>query len=172
MISFPALLFSQENELMRSMADRNMSSITYSMRHPLHAWSGTSNEVSSVILSKGTKEDIVQVAVSARVASFDSKNANRDSHMLEVTRALQYPNITFSGNVESRENNQLFVKGELNFHGLIHLLDFSVNIRSDGDKLHIAGGFEVLLSDFNIQRPTLMGIPTSNEIKLEFTMVY
>jgi polyisoprenoid-binding protein YceI len=108
----------QETSAIRTMADKKQSSITYSMRHPLHVWTGVSKEVSSVIISEGEKSNIKQVAVSARVATFDSKNANRDSHMLETIEALKFPNITFSGNVVSTQEKPYEVSGELTFHGV------------------------------------------------------
>jgi polyisoprenoid-binding protein YceI len=173
LIFFQAIISeSQETSAIRTMADRKQSSITYSMRHPLHAWTGVSREVSSVIISEGEKSNIKQVAVSARVATFDSKNANRDSHMLEVLEALKYPNITFSGNVVSRLEETLEVRGELTFHGITKPLSFEVTAIYKGGKLEVNGGFTVELSDFDISRPTLMGIPTNEEIRIEFVMVY
>lgn len=154
------------------MADKKLSSITYSMRHPLHAWTGVSKDVSSVIVSEGAKSNIKQVAVSVRVATFDSKNANRDSHMLETTEALKFPNITFSGDVVNAQDNRLSVSGELTFHGVNKPLIFEVSTAEKGGKLEVKGGFTVQLSDFDISRPSLMGIPTNEEIKVEFLMVY
>ena len=72
------------------------SSITYAMNHPLHAWTGESKDINSIILTDDARSAIFQVAVSAKVSTFDSKNANRDSHMMEVTEALKFPNVTFA----------------------------------------------------------------------------
>ena len=45
LIFFQAIISeSQETSAIRTMADRKQSSITYSMRHPLHAWTGVSRE--------------------------------------------------------------------------------------------------------------------------------
>ena len=76
--------------------DKSNSTITYSMNHPLHSWTETSKEVSSIILTDENRKMISQVAVSVKISSFDSKNANRDSHAIEVTEALKYSNITFN----------------------------------------------------------------------------
>jgi polyisoprenoid-binding protein YceI len=163
---------SQDKEQIRSMADKKLSSITYSMRHPLHAWSGTSRDVSSVIISEGVKGNIRQVAVSARVSSFDSKNANRDSHMLEATEALKFPNITFTGITSSGTGNVLSVSGEITFHGVKHPVTFEALVQEKGSKLEVTGSFSARLSDFNITRPSLMGISVSDDIQIQFTMVY
>jgi len=162
----------QKGPSVRTMADKRSSSITYSMKHPLHAWSGTSRDITSVILSDGEKINIRQVAVSVSIATFDSRNANRDSHMLEVTEALRYPNITFSGNVTGRQEDELTIEGELTFHGISRTAAFKVNVQEKSGKVEVKGGFSVTLSDFNIIRPTLMGFPVSEEVKLEFSVVY
>lgn len=161
-----------QNASTRTFADKKASSITYSMKHPLHNWSGISRDVSSLIVSEGKKGYIQEVAVSVKVSSFDSKNANRDSHMIEVTEAIKFPNITFSGKVTSWDGSLLTVTGELTFHGVTRPLSFEVKTAEKGDKLEVTGGFSVNLTEFNIQRPTLMGLPTNDEIKVDFNMVY
>ena len=65
-----------------------------------------SKDVSSVIVVEVVKSNIGQVAVSVRVATFDKKNATRYSHMLEVTEALRFPNIAFSGDVINNKANE------------------------------------------------------------------
>lgn len=172
-IFFQAIISeAQETTAIRTMADKEQSLITYSMRHPLHEWTGVSMDVSSVIVSEGVKSNIKQVAVSVRIATFDSKNANRDSHMLEITEALKFPNITFSGNVMSTQGKTIQVTGELTFHGVNKPINFEVTTVDKGGKLEVTGGFTVQLSDFDISRPSLMGIPTNEEIRIEFLMVY
>ena len=163
---------SAQNDAIRSVADKKSSSITYSMKHPLHAWNGVSRDASSIILSEGKKGNIREVAVSVKVSSFDSKNANRDSHMLEVTEALKFPNLTFSGKVTSREGNRLKVNGELTFHGVSRPVSFEASVTEKGDRLEVSGNFAVTLTEFNIQRPTLMGLPVADEIQVAFSMIY
>jgi polyisoprenoid-binding protein YceI len=172
LLSLPVIFAGAQNVSVRTMADKKSSSITYSMKHPLHSWSGTSRDVSSVILSNGKKYDIQEVAVSVKVSTFDSKNANRDSHMIEVTEAIRFPNITFSGKVISKKENQLDVSGELTFHGISRPLNFEVTTTEKGGKLEVTGGFTVTLTEFNIQRPTLMGLPANDEIKVDFSITY
>jgi polyisoprenoid-binding protein YceI len=60
----------------------------------------------------------------------------------------------------------------LTFHGITKPLSFEVTAIYKGGKLEVNGGFTVELSDFDISRPTLMGIPTNEEIRIEFVMVY
>lgn len=153
-------------------ADKKLSSITYSMHHRLHDWDGVSRDLNSVILADATKTNITQVAVSVKVSSFDSKNANRDSHTIEVTEGLKYPNITFSSTEIQQQADKLLVKGILNFHGVNRNISFEVSRKKMGDKLEITGTFPVKMTQFNIEPPTLLAIPTDDEFKISFKAVY
>jgi polyisoprenoid-binding protein YceI len=154
------------------MADKKLSSITYSMHHRLHDWDGVSRELNSVILTDATKTTISQVAVSVKISSFDSKNANRDSHTIEVTEGLKYPNITFSSTDIQQQGDKLLVKGVLNFHGVNRNISFEALRKKSGDKLEVTGSFPVRMTAFNIEPPTLLAIPTDDEFKISFKAVY
>ena len=86
--------FTQEIQLKKLYADKNKSDITYAMNHPLHSWKGISNDMLSVILLDTSNMEINELAVVVKIASFDSKNSNRDSNTIEVTEALKYPNVS------------------------------------------------------------------------------
>ena len=152
--------------------DKSNSTITYAMNHPLHSWTGTSKDVSSIIITDEKREIISQVAVSVKISSFDSKNANRDSHAIEVTEALIYPNITFNSKSVKQEGNKLSVEGTLGFHGVNKDISFEAEKSVNKDKIQVKGGFEIKMSDFNVERPTLMALPTDDEIKITFDVVY
>ncbi len=148
------------------------SSITYAMNHPLHSWTGESKKVKSVILSNADKTEISQVAVAVSIASFDSKNANRDSHAMEVTEALKFPNIVFSSNQIERQGDKLMVKGILKFHGIAKSISFTAQTKKIGDNLQVKGGFSIKMTDFGIEPPSLMAMSTDDEIKLSFIVYY
>ncbi len=148
------------------------TSITYSMNHPLHAWTGESKEVNSIILTDETKTTIFQVAVSAKVSTFDSKNANRDSHMMEVTEALKYPNVTFVSTSVTIEGGDFTSMGSLTFHGISQPVALKGKLTKEGNKLIFTGEFNLNMTQFKIEPPSLMGINTNDDFKLEFKMVY
>lgn len=152
--------------------DKSHSTITYGMNHMLHSWTGTSKDINSVILTDEAKKTISQVAVSVKISSFDSKNANRDSHTMEVTEALKYPNITFSSTSIKQENNKLSVEGTLSFHGVSKDISFEAEKTKNKNKIEITGGFDIKMTDFNIERPSLMGIAADDDIKITFDVLY
>lgn len=152
--------------------DKTRSSITYGMHHPLHAWTGTNNDVTSLILTDASKTIISQVAVTVKLAGFDSKNANRDSHVLEVTEGLKFPIVKFSSSSIETKGDKLLVKGSMTFHGVTQPVSFEANYKKVNDKLEISGNFSVTMTQFGIEPPSLLAIPTDDEIKMSFSVVY
>lgn len=148
------------------------SSITYAMNHPLHAWTGQSKDISSIILTDDARSTIYQVAVSAKVSTFDSKNANRDSHMMEVTEALKYPNVTFVSTSVTIDGSDFKSAGTLTFHGISQPVELNGKLTREGSKLTFTGKFNLKMTQFKVDPPSLMGISTDDDFKLEFKVVY
>ena len=163
-------LFAQDKVKINNVKEE--SSITYAMNHPLHSWTGESKEINSIILTDEAKTTVFQVAVSARVSSFDSKNANRDSHMMEVTEALKFPNVTFVSTSVTIDGNDFKSTGTMTFHGVSQPVALQGKLTKEGNKLIFTGNFNLKMTQFKIDPPSLMGISTNDEFKLEFKVVY
>lgn len=148
------------------------SSITYAMKHPLHEWTGESREVNSILLMDEAKTTIFQVAVSAKLASFDSKNANRDSHMMEETEALKYPNVTYVSNSVTIEGSDFTSSGNITFHGVTQPVALKGKLTKEGNKLIFTGEFGLKLTQFKVDPPSLMGISTNDDFNLAFKVAY
>jgi polyisoprenoid-binding protein YceI len=153
-------------------AVKEESSITYSMKHPLHEWTGESKEVNSILLMDEAKTFVYQVAVSAKLASFDSKNANRDSHMMEVTEALKFPNVTYTSTSVNFDGNDFTSSGNLTFHGVSQPVALKGKMVREGNKLIFTGDFNLKMTQFKVDPPSLMGISTNDDFKLDFKVVY
>ena len=164
--------FAQKLKLKKLYADKNKSDITYTMNHPLHTWTGVSNNILSVMLLDTSNMEINELAVVVKIASFDSKNSNRDSNAFEVTEALKYPNVSLSSNSIKQVNDRLTVKGTLKFHGVSKEIIFDAQKEIIKDEIKITGNFEILMTDFKIKPPKLLGIATDKDIKLSFTVFY
>lgn len=148
------------------------SSITYAMKHPLHEWTGESKEVNSILLMDEAKTTIYQVAVSAKLASFDSKNANRDSHMIEVTEAIKFPSVTYVSSSVTIDGNDFTTSGNVTFHGVSQPVAIKGKLTREGNKLIFTGDFNLKMTQFNVEPPSLMGINTNDDFKLDFKVVY
>ena len=162
----------QDASTVKVFADKKLSSITYTMRHPLHTWDGTSKDVNSVIVTNADKSQLTQVAVSVKLGSFDSKNANRDSHMIEVAEGLKYPTISFSSTSIQTQGDVLLVKGNVSFHGVTQPVTFEAKRKMLGSNLEISGAFTLKMTQFKIDPPSLLGVAADDEFKLKFKVVY
>lgn len=166
------LAYTQEAPFIKLYSDKKLSTITYSMIHPLHAWTGESKEVTSIILSDESRSLITKVAVSVKVASFDSQNANRDSHAIEVLESLKYPTVSFSSTTIKQEGEKYIITGVLTFHGVSQTISFEAGKTMFNNKVEVTGGFSIKMSQYKIVPPSLMGIVTEDDIKISFKMVY
>src|SRR5450432_4465000 len=69
----------------------DQSTLTYHVSHPLHQTEGVSHGAKGKgVCHAGQCEFLIAVPVK----SFDSGDSNRDLHMLQVTRAGQFPVVT------------------------------------------------------------------------------
>jgi polyisoprenoid-binding protein YceI len=150
--------------------DRAQSRITYSMIHPAHRWTGTSNRVSGTLTVQGGR--VTAGRLSAPIVSFDSGNRSRDSNMASDTEAYLYPNVTFVAlSVTPGSGNAATVRGTLTFHGVARPVTVPSTIEVSGNRVHLRGEFETTLTEFGIEQPSLMMVKTRDWIGLSFDLV-
>lgn len=151
------------------------SEISYLVTHPLHKASGKSLSAKGKgVCYKGNFQFLVAVPVK----SFDSGDNNRDLHMWEVTREGTYPMVVVKAQVSpvpgSAVPSCLFVDATVDFAGQektyrnvkLAVLDWAES------GVHLSGTLPITLKDFDIQPPSLLGIPVQNEIPVSLDMVW
>jgi len=153
-------------------SDKSQSTISYVMHHPLQTFSAISKDVTSIILTDEKRNVINQVDVLVKINSFDSKNAKRDSRIVECTEAMKFPNVSFTSNSISLENNKMIVRGTLNFHGIDQLIAFEITKKTIDNKTEVTGNFNVQMTQFKIKPPSLMGIAADDDIKMSFKLFF
>ncbi len=164
-----SFMFSQTKQL---QAVKKESFITYKLTHPLHEIESTSRDVFCLVNVDEKVRQISSVAVQVDVTSFDSGNSNRDSHAMEVVEAITYPDARFISSSVTQKGDNLQIWGKLTFHGvtkdvLIHA------VASWTDKqLIVNGGFDISLTEFHIQRPSLLLIPVNDDLKFTLKQVF
>jgi len=168
--AMPAI--AQDGTNIKVFADKKNTAVTYAMSHALHDWDGTSRDVNSVIIFNKEAQRISSVAVLIKLSSFDSKNANRDSHMIEVLDGIKFPQISFGSTSVTQEGMTLNVAGNLTFHGITHPVSFRATQKRSGNQIIVSGDFEIKMTDYSVDPPSLMGISCKDWIKLTFTAVY
>lgn len=172
-IFFTSVFATLPTEKRNIRADKAQSYLTYKAVHQFHAWEGKNTNADCIIVYDSEKETVDKVAVSAKVADFDSKNSSRDSHALEVLEAIKYPKVTFvSTSISDLGNNKFKIKGDLTFHGVTKSISFEATQTKTKSKIIAEGSFSVLMTDYKIERPTLMFIPTNDSMDIKLYMVF
>ena len=145
--------------------------ITYYGYHFLHDWQGKSNQINGNFTFDSSLENF-NGFISIPIKSFDSGNTNRDSNMLVYCKGIKYPDISFRPKEIIKNDKFVTVNGMLEFAGNIQDLTISVNIKATSDSSYTARGkFNILLSKFDIDRPSLLFTEIDDKISIEYTII-
>ena len=140
--------------------------IKYYGEHFLHSWVGISTSI------KGNfKYNELEGTASARLvvplSSFDSKVPNRDSNMLIYTNAIDYPDVIYELSNFEFIDDSVNVIGNLTFNNVTKTIN-SLALIDQTDKFVVNGSLSIKLSDFKVQRPSLMFVPIDDLIRIEY----
>ena len=157
---------------------KDASSLTYKLKHKLHEVVGKAPPSAGRAQLK--PDGKLRVSVRANVKDFDSGNANRDSHMQEVTESAKFPLIDFSGEAEGVTLPTSFpakvpvkVKGTLTFHGVKQTMEVPMTVLFNSDKQAVAEGtFEISLEGHKVERPSLLMVKVDDKLVLEPKLVF
>lgn len=142
------------------------ASIDYLVVHPLHKVTG----VSTAAKGKGqcTKTGC-EFLVATPVASFDSHNSNRDSHVQQVVGAGTHPFVS----VSLKSTSDVFSKNtpmaaEIELNGVKVSKQIEVSIDKNETSATASGKIHLLLSEFKIERPSLLGVSVKDDFEINF----
>lgn len=139
------------------------SDISYTVKFPLKTVIGKSTDAKG----KGICEKkSCEFLIASPVKSFKSGDTNRDVHMQEVTKAAQFPLISLSTSHLDPENpgNAVF---EIEFAGVKkEIKNIPVKKTGSAKVVDIETTFSILLSDFKIERPTLLGVAIDDKVNI------
>ena len=151
--------------------DVDQSFISYDGRHPAHNWTGVSKEIKGSFIFDKDNPTASNVDLFVPVFSFDSKNSNRDSNMLDVIEDYFYPTVSFTSSEITKEDNGYLITGILFFHGVKKEITIPLNFILDDKKIIVDADFSVSLSDYEIKRPSLLTIKMKDDISIKFYLV-
>ena len=150
--------------------DSEKSFINYTGKHFLHKWSAENKNISGLIQIEN--ESISNIGIVAKVSDFKSGNSSLDSNSLRVLEALQFPNVIFKSTIVNQEDGQIIFEGEMNFHGIEKDFTISAEVTHRNEITQLSGKFIVSLTDFLIERPSLLTRKINDEINLEFELFF
>ena len=151
--------------------DLTKSFISYDGKHPAHNWTGISTDIQGTF--EINKQDLTQSKVDlfVPVFSFDSKNANRDSNMLDVVEEYYYPFVRFTSSKINKLESGFDVVGNLSFHGITKEFIIPVELNEDNENIIVTSDFSIMLTDFKIKRPALLTIKIRNQVDIKVFLV-
>jgi len=140
--------------------DAPQSAIRFRVDHKLHKVEGLSRSIEGKALLEDGK---VRAMVRVPVQSFDSGDANRDSHMLETLEAGRFPYVVLkaAGRAALPQPGgkplETTLQGELDFHGVRRPIELPVTVETGRDgAVRVRGRLTVSLEAHAIQRPSLL----------------
>jgi polyisoprenoid-binding protein YceI len=169
---FLILSISLWGQTKRLEAEKKESEITYKLTHPLHEIEAVSKDVSCWIDMDVNKKVIQKAFVQVPVTTFNSGNSNRDSHAMEVIDAISYPDVRFTSTNIAQKGDSLMITGKLTFHGITKIVNIAAAENWKNNKLMITGNFDISLTAFKIERPSLMMIPVKDDLQFSFEQVF
>ncbi len=154
------------------VCNRDESSMEYHLVHPLHKVEATSHAVEYALQADPATHQIARVNGHVDVTTFDSGNSNRDSHAMEVIDAISFPEAKFTSTSIASRGDSIVVNGTLTFHGITKDIVALAKPQWGEHRLSVQGAFAVSLTEFGIDRPSLLMIPVEDRLSFMFTAVF
>ena len=150
--------------------DNSISSISYSGTHFLHNWDARNENISGLI--ELNDNQISKIGVIAKVKDFKSGNSSLDSNSYRVLDALRIPNIVFRSSEIIDSLDVINVSGTISFHGIEKDLNVLIDKSIENNNIALTGKFIINLSDFNVERPSLLLQKINNEIEIQINLIF
>jgi hypothetical protein len=143
--------------------------LTYRLVHKLHEVEGTTQtmEGRAIVQTDGS----AKVQVRAKVASFDSGNANRDAHMREVTHEPVHSYAWVKGTLHGLRPPlaaplELPMSATIELNGEKQEATIPISLRQDGPLLRATFSFAISLESFKVDRPELLFVKVDDKVQV------
>ena len=153
--------------------------VRFISRASIEEFEGVTDRIDGYVLLDGatlgpeTGGDDTEFHFEVDLASLETGIGLRNRHMrdnyLEVGR---FPYATFTGHIARTEETssrdfRVTATGELTIHGVARSRELTCRVTPVGAAYRVVCGFEVLLTDHDIEIPKVMFLKLANEIRLE-----
>ena len=103
------------------------------------------------------------------IADMKTGNGNRDSHMYEILNFPRYKNIQIVvDKAVSSGTDQYRLDGRITLNGIAKSFSSTARANQTSNSVEINGQLTLLLSDFKIERPSLLFITIEDRIPVEY----
>lgn len=156
------------------------SYLEYEASTPNEVWRGRAPfERFSLAFDRQNLPETLTLQVELEPSAFNSGNVIRDINgQRTVFETGSYPTISFtSSSVEVSDptfrsgSQSVTVTGTLTMHGVEKTVSVPAAVTRTGDSFTATGTFEVLLSDYEMRRPSFLFVTVDDEVQIDFTVV-
>ena len=148
------------------------STLTYHVSHPMHESEGVSHAARGKGVCHAGECDFL---IAVPVKSFDSRDNNRDLHMIQVVRGGQFPVITVRTRLpeSAAANTPIRADLQLEFAGqTVTYKQVALQQSTEGGATRITATIPATLAAFKIDPPTLLAIPVKNEMPVRVDLTW
>jgi polyisoprenoid-binding protein YceI len=174
MIPSLAILLAASLSAATYVVDPGASVVKFHLNHKMHEVDGRSSQIEGKALLGDDGKVMTMVRIPA--ASFDTKDANRDSHMRETLETGKFPFVVFKGvttltvPVATGKDLDTKLEGELDFHGVKKPVSIPARITLTKDGATVKARFPVNLEAHQIERPSLLFIKVDENVELDIEL--
>jgi hypothetical protein len=148
------------------------STLAYHVSHPFHQTDGVSHAARGKGVCHAGQCDFL---IAVPVKSFDSKDSNRDLHMLQVTRGAEFPLVTVRTRLPETAAGAATIHADLEIQFSGQTAEFKqveFQLQTQGKQIRISGTIPATLSDFKIDPPSLLAVAVKNEMPVRVEMTW
>jgi polyisoprenoid-binding protein YceI len=149
--------------------------ITYVVVHKLHQVRGTSRKLEGLAKIQPAGPTLVQVRVP--LASFDSGNSNRDSHMREATHEAAHPYVEVKGTMPALKlplggSTEVPLDARVELNGESERQTIPVTLSPEGSGIRAKFSFPVSLDAHHVERPELLLVKVEDKVIVEGNLLF
>jgi polyisoprenoid-binding protein YceI len=135
----------------------------------------TINPVSQYVKSQLSFDDSIESlhgTIIMNTLSLKSDNSDRDKHMYETLHSEQHPIIQVKVTSLEKIGDQYKVNAMLTLNGIEKPIESIAEVQQQEDHLILKGGFSFLLTNFDLEPPTLVFLTVRDQIDIKYNLFY
>lgn len=153
------------------------SYIEYEASDPRTTWTGRAPVDRLALQFNDSQLSGSQLVVVVRPGEFDSGNLIRDANARRgVFETGQYPTATFRATgitpgqvgIQPGEEREVDISGRLELHGVTRDITVPTTLSRENDTIRATGSIDLLLSDFEMTRPSFLGVTVDDTVTVRF----
>tara|TARA_B100001939_G_scaffold348099_1_gene372635 strand:+ start:13294 stop:13845 length:552 start_codon:yes stop_codon:yes gene_type:complete len=151
------------------------SSIRFIVQHPLKTVEGHCQNVKISDLEYSLKDQLQLLSaftITIHYRDLKTGNSNRDSHMMEVLGYPDHKSVIAKIDGLTPDGNRVRITGHLTIKGITRPFQtMASTARTEKGSLTISGSTTVLLSQFQIEKPSLLGMSIEDTVQIHYRFI-